>query len=320
MPEPGRIAIAHRNSGIGDMLTQLVHVLWYSQATGRSCYADWIDLPNYSDPQTPGMDLFSKFFASEKIASVAISKQPMRGWSTKNTNDKHSVGHLFTTALEPSVIEEFVCTGHDPGERVAEFRRPLDFLPADLWSSLMQEIRPQDAIKDKIDHSPDALAGCIGIHIRHGNGELFDSDGERELFTAYENMIERVLATTSATELFLSTDSKVAEDWLGSRFGIFKSNSKFLPDDIAVPIHHPDSTDGHQHVRRTDIFRDALRDLYSLSQCRYLICDRHGSFTRAAKAWGNFLCEPARLFQIESGRKPFLSRASTFWEDQNLVK
>lgn len=318
MAETDRIAIARRNSGIGDMLSQLVHVLWYSEATRRKCYVDWIDIPNYFDFQTPEMDLFSMFFTSEKIASVATLRQPMGNWSRKSTANQLSGSQLFASALEPSVIEEFACTGHDAGETVAEFRRPLDFLPTGIWSRLIREIRLKDAIKDTIDHPPEALANCIGIHIRHGNGELFDNDGELELFTAYETMIEHVLATTSTKALFLSTDSKAAEDWLGSRLGSFKSNSKFLPDDIGLPIHHPDSTNGYEHASRSGIFRDALRDLYALSQCRYLICDRHGSFTRAAQTWGNFLTEPGRLFQIKSPRKPFLARARSFWEDQNF--
>lgn len=320
MHEENRLAVACRNSGIGDMLCQLIHVMWYAEATGRRCYVDWIDPPSYSDPQTSGIDLFSTFFKCERIFSASTLHQNNGAHLQRGVTNVLSVDHRSSNALEPSIIEEFVCTGHDPGGSVVEFRRPLDFLPPAISSRLLQRVRLQDAITDTIDHPVETLSDCIGIHIRHGNGELFDNDGELELFAVYEKMIEHVLATTDAAELFLSTDSKAVENWFASRFGNFRSNSKFLPDDIALPIHHPGSTYGNPHVTRLNIFRDALRDMYALSKCRYLICDRSGSFTRAAKAWGNYLTEPDRLFEIQSPRKPFLARARHFWEDQNTSR
>ena len=36
-----RLVVAKRMSGIGDMLLQAMHVLWYSRLSGRTAYFDW---------------------------------------------------------------------------------------------------------------------------------------------------------------------------------------------------------------------------------------------------------------------------------------
>lgn len=297
-----KLAIACRTSGVGDMLTQLAHVMWYAEATGRQCLVDWINVPFYVDPGADDIDLFDTFFTAENAESVA-GHEPSAVRS----------GGMSAEVFELPVIEEFVLTGKDPGGRVVRFQLPMAILPPEIINRYFARIRLKDAITRSLAHTDEVLRSCIGVHVRHGNGELYDDEDEAVLFERYDKAIRQALERNRDAPVFLATDSVKVEQWFSQTFGAFLSNAKHLATTAGLPLHHPQSTAGNPAIQRAEIFADALRDMYALSQCRYLVCEAFGSFTRPPRAWGGFNDHPDRLLEVKTPRKPFLSRAYRVW-------
>lgn len=309
LSEADKAVVSARSSGLGDMLNQLVHVMWYAENVGRYCIVDWIDAQYYSDGG--GVDLFSSYLHSENIFSIADIDRECGGGGVSSVGDgKLDLPVDVVEVVEPSVIEMFATTSIDVEAADVVVRRPVNFFPPARLSDLYNKITIREEIKSYVKSIVLEEEFHIGVHVRHGNGELYSKEEECDLFARYANKLDELVSNFPHAKLFLATDSAVVENWVGLRYGEYVSLKKYLPSDYKAALHHPASTKSEEGVSRVSVFLDALKDMYALSLCDHIVCDSWSSFTRAPLAWGGFYQDLQRIHRIKSPRKPVLSRAS----------
>lgn len=288
-----KTVISARSSGLGDMLNQLVHCIWFASKSDRRCVVDWIGASYYADNEN--QDVWELVFHSPKCVSIG-------------SLDVYSKSELsiikLPELLEPSYVETFAVAKIDSTRDVIFCAKPIDFLPLEVLTDIYRDINIKPLIKKTVDDFFEKLPinHIVGVHIRHGNGELYDEEGELELLRRYEARIENVLKVEPETVFFLATDSLFVESWFENRFGAFLTMPKYLPPSGIGALHHPHTTK-NTNTSRTEVLIATLQDMYALSLCDKLICDTWSSFTKASRAWGGFNSNEGTLIPITVPRK-----------------
>lgn len=302
-----RYAISARSSGLGDMINQLMHIRWFAEQTGRTCLVDWVGSRHYLDDGMEQFDFFTHCFRPCSIKSVSsIDLSQTRIWPGFQTRDQEQNLENLYLLVEPKVVEDFAITGNDPQIDTLRFVRSIDFLPLDKLRPFYNELSPTEQVIERVEKLEADLCDCVGVHVRHGNGELYDRQAEGILLTRYEKAIRQEMHRSPSTaRFFLATDSPRVEDWFLRTFGHFARSGKYLPGYEGCALHYPNSTLG-RNVSRKGIMEDALVDMIALSRCSKLICDTWSSFTRATQVWGNMTVENGKLVGVKVPRKPFL--------------
>ncbi len=308
-----KFAIAARSSGLGDMLNQLVHVRWFCKETSRKCLVDWVGNKYFASTGSSHADVFQYVFESDTITSVSEVQYELDPSSSYTIIKKAVDSDMLPVVrelLEPSILENYAVAGIDPSQENIRVVKPVKFLPIDAVRSIYKEIRPRKYIVDQVDELLAEGNDYIGIHIRHGNGELYDHSSELELLESYKAGIEKVVACAEfEPKYFLATDSELVERWFSEEFGHFYKSSKYMPESGRT-LHHADSTRG-TGISRDQVLVETVVDMLALSRCRTLICDSWSSFTLASQAWGDFSVANGNLHTISVPRKPRTARLKT---------
>ncbi len=300
--ENQKFVVSARASGLGDMLNQLMHCMWYAHNSGRQILVDWVDSRFYTDHiDLKGFDLFDRFFECAEVVSVSSKFAQSLGGGANLQASSLSAAELED--VEPPFVELFAILGCDFSLETVRLTRPVDFLSLDVLVPFYNKLRVNEEVTAPIEAILRQLSVAIGVHIRHGNGELYDNQAELLLLERYKDAITKCREQNPDAPLFLATDSKLVERWFYAEFGDHLKLPKYLPDVKGQALHHPVST-SKAAVSRLEVFESALRDMVALSKCKVLICDTWSSYTRASQAWGGASRANGRLVSITVPRKP----------------
>ena len=111
-------------------------------------------------------------------------------------------------------------------------------------------------------------SNTIGIHIRRTDNEMSIKHSPTQLFLG---KVREELHANPDAKFYLATDDPVEEERFLSEFGdcilVYKKHSFDRNDPIAI--------------------KDALIDLYNLSQCKKILASYYSSFSDVAALWGN---------------------------------
>ncbi|MEO4040771.1 nodulation protein NodZ [Hoeflea sp. CAU 1731] len=299
--EKQKFVVSARTSGLGDMMNQLTHAMWYARNSGRRVLVDWLGSRYYTERSaTERFDIFERFFECDDISSSPSDLALGQGAAVEPSPTELSAAE--TEEVEAPFIELFSILGRDIPLEIVRLTRPVDFLPLDVLAPFYNKLRVRDRVTAPVQATLSQLSTAIGVHIRHGNGELYNEEDELVLFERYREAIVRCKELNPNSSLFLATDSKLVEDWFEGEFGNHLKLPKYLPEEKGHALHHPDST-SKATVSRLDVFEGALRDMVALGQCKILVCDTWSSYTRASQAWGGANKKNGRLFPIKVPRK-----------------
>jgi hypothetical protein len=278
--------VSKRDSGLGDMLSNLTHCIWLAKNIGANVLADW-RYTQYHDSKNQKINFFPEFFELNadfyipELANLNIG-QVVLPYGLKLLSQRND-----RTAVEPQVFETFGLTGRVPRFDTFVTTRSLDFLPIHVQYEYLNLIQIKRDIQNECDRYLESIRQkdrkIYAVHIRHGNGELYIPGGEAEqlLFQLYKNAVEKILEKEGSADFFIFTDSQVAVNWFENTFGtVFKNMNVRYPKRVGLPMHeNRDST-----IFGYDILKWAVQDMYYMSKLDGLICDSWSSYTRLPRA------------------------------------
>ena len=278
--------VSKRDSGLGDMLSNLTHCLWLADNINAKVYVDW-RATLYHDAKNAKINFFPEFFhldvdypieSVDEIHSDAIVL-PYGSGLLKKKNARNLV--------EPQIFETFGLTGKCPKFDVFVSTRSIDFLPQSLAFEYLRSIRIADEIKRECDQYLSNIRAqqskIYGVHIRHGNGELYEVGGDNEklLFERYLAAINEIKVKDPSAAFFLFTDSQAVVRWFEEKVGTpYKNMDVRYPKTIGEPMHF----NTYANLFGYDILKWAVQDMYYMSKLDGLIYDSWSSYTRWPRA------------------------------------
>jgi hypothetical protein len=283
--------ISRRDSGLGDMLSNLTHCIWLAENISAFLHVDW-RYTQYHDSKNKNLNFFPEFFELKADFNVQDIEKLKMGNVILPYGLKQLSHRNDRTAVEPQVFETFGITGKVPRFDTLITTRSLDFLPLSMQFEFLKLIDIQQNIKKECElylsniRKPDRK--IYGVHIRHGNGELYVPGGEAEqkLFDLYNKSINDIREKEGVVDFFLFTDSYSAIDWFEANIGeCFRNMNVRYPKKIGLPMHENRDTT----IFGYDILKWSVQDFYYMSQLDGLICDSWSNFTRWSRAHGKVI-------------------------------
>jgi len=138
----------------------------------------------------------------------------------------------------------------------------------------------------------------VGIHARHTN----EKGGKNTDIRKLESALSRVLSRNPVDRIFLCTDNVATEESLQSRYGNIVVKDKRFPEANDV-VHLTAHASGHG-IRTA---KEAVTEMYLLSQCDVLIDANNSNFGYASSLWSEGRSNPD-LAAEPTGIKPLLRR------------
>ncbi len=298
-------AISARSSGLGDMIAQLMHVYWFCRETDRQCIVDRTHiLHNAEDEASDNENCFSNLFEDCEIHPIECVGELQDYRSSWGADLKGKKKHALSK-FEPPIFETYLLTGVKPRQKYLTFVGSIDILPFDSLWDFYKILQPKNQISRSLFETIPDLRDHIGVHVRHGNGELYDGDGEHRMFESYRNTIDSLIADVEHPKFFLATDSGRVHEWFQRQYGDFTTLNSELPTAEGETLHKRRARrDGAGAPKSTsELLQEALKDMLALSMCSHLICSRGSSFTRCSRAWGNLKESNGRLRFVDAPRR-----------------
>lgn len=282
----GRIVVARRASGLGDMLAQASQLGRLAELNDLDCYIDWRKT-FYGDPNDP-VNLFGTVIFHDRVKSITTLKNYRQvlahGCYIESTDLANSLfrSNLEETCKLPLIID---C--------------PVSVLSPSEYFPFLREFRFHGSVYEAADEllSVGESRYLVGIHYRHGNGEFSELKSGRiveeeiasihKLYRSLKAQNKNALALVCTDSI---TSSKIFED-LFYPDEILVS-CKNLPDPDTGPMHYRHLVEQHcEPSNQANLFH-ALLDMVALSRCDILLRARFGSFADWSESVMQF--NPAR--------------------------
>jgi hypothetical protein len=156
-------------------------------------------------------------------------------------------------------------------------------IPEESRWPIMKSMKPSKLVIDSLKTINLDQIKKIGIHYRHGNGELKDIR-KVDLIIEYFNICDKILSKEPLAMLFVCTDNKEILDKFQCKYigRVISIDKWYPPANIGGRMHgHPDCPSPSENAI------NAMKDIYMLSKCNYLIYPKT-YFSLVAEYWGNF--------------------------------
>jgi hypothetical protein len=272
--------------GLGSNIATLLAAKKLAEITNRTLYVDWRDtmysdgIVNYyselfnDNNQDIQLSHFDNMTFFPEMWST-IGHKTMIEDITKNY-DKNLLNKLFNPSYHQLVTTDadviIICN-----------RIYHKNIPEESRWTIMKSMKPSQPIVDSLNTINLDQIVKIGIHYRHGNGEL---KGIRnvDLITEYFYVCDKILTKEPLAFLFVCTDNKdILHKFQHKYKGRVLSIDKWYPQaNIGGRMHgHPDCPSPIENAK------NAMKDIYMLSKCNYLIYPKT-YFSLIAEYWGNF--------------------------------
>jgi len=282
-----RIVVAKRMAGIGDMLLQAMHVLWYARLSGRNAYFDW-RCSLYSGPNN-GANLFPRLFEQPGIDNAEGKLERCRDFWPARWNRGNIHGSSVSLngpgsplgALdgEPAFLFDFLCEGRDRTESCVVVTRYCHFLPGMVCHRLAQEFNPVKRIRDAVAARRSACAAAgplIGVHFRDFHA-LCPAGGRAEKLALYRSALESIVSQHSSASVAIFSDNPEAAAELAQGF-----------ESRLVKLSSPDATPQSFHrysmgldATHPDLLAEAERvieEIWLLASCDVLLGSNASAF------------------------------------------
>ncbi|MBU3626739.1 hypothetical protein ICN48_10900 [Polynucleobacter sp. JS-Safj-400b-B2] len=278
--------VSKRDSGLGDMLSHLSHSIWLAKSIGATVYPDWRNT-RYHDPESLGLNYFLDFFYLEDVPYTQTLLDVPKDITILPYREALSIGGSCPPYFEPPIFETYGLTGTVPAFDIFVSSKVLDFLSQPVQFQYMRNIKITETIKKQCNEVLQDMrrfdGNIFGVHIRHGNGELYAVGSKEEtlLFNRYEKILNQLLQQNKNLKFFLFTDSQIVINWFEKKFGsVFKNPNARFPKSIGEPMHF----NVYKELAGHNILQWSVQDLYLMSQLDGLICESWSAFPRWAIA------------------------------------
>ena len=290
--------------GFGNRLQALCQALVYCQLTGRQIVVDWRDA-RYSDS---GENAYPLLFESLGFdidlldrAMNSVSPAIWKGMLDKEIDwmKVHFAPHATSAKLANEAIKKFsisplklnskkqVVVMCDYKFNLKRFARHLDRLPhawpktssGDLLHYLFKTyIVPRYEIRKKVKDFKAAYFSnpTIGIHVRYTDN-VRGRNKPLEVLDVYFVAIDKLRKKYPSATLFLATDNQRVEKRFAEKYENLIVMGKQYPDKENQSIHHRASG-----LNKTTAAKEALQELYLLSECDYLVHSSGSTFAKLA--------------------------------------
>jgi Nodulation protein Z (NodZ) len=304
MRERKQIIIAKATSGLGNRILAACTAILYAEIVGAQVYLDWTE-GNYSDI---GDNAFEKFF--ECISPAYISELPPDIFGSTSVYPvvwqgrlNTSFGNLATelsacdTDLSFDITQDtlkedvlvFCAYTHKIHKMRHLFKGDYSFLNKLNNSQVLRLLLERffvlrNPVKDLVEtYSREKFsASTIGVHIRYTDMKISVEDIIKN--------VKKIVGKDIHRKIFLATDSQ----------DIIRRFKITFPGTIVAPKWFPEEG-GRLHLKdhydKFQIGVEALRDLYLLAECNYLVYSSRSSFGRIASLVSK--APPKNIYDIE---------------------
>lgn len=288
---PRRLLWVKGKAGLGNRMLSALTGILYARITGRQAVIDWRD-GSYSDD---GTNSFPKLFTSPYVVDIppvgseSVAPALWTGNLHKNTQDfieevdprahgsfRHhwkfstdlsrqdqhedilvmwSFSHLIDR-LRPLFRGEFAFLGPYTNDEVLRWL---------LQTSLALRPEIQSQVEDWFAHHLATARTVIGVHVR-----FMDRSISLHHFIRH---LDRLLEKVPDATIFLATDNAKVSEQIQKDYRNVVSTAKWFPQ-TGISMHqNPECPDKVQNAI------DALRDMYLLARCDYLVYPRSSTFS-----------------------------------------
>lgn len=297
---------ASSGAGLGHVLTAIAVYADYARNTGR-CFHITCRTWNLRIDKSLDIDpIFTELFELESASSNAIQL------SERACNAAINSCHSFLLVGEGNkdIANSFPEQEQLHAHEVTPMRefRPLLMNNVDHQADciIIQTISPFSSLRkdfpffaaypaparlsDSLQHDmlrQIALERCVGVHIRHGNGEFLHgrSEGGSDEFQLMVNEIMRTalsIAAQHSLDIIAFSDSTHLLQQLHIEHGV-----KFVPADARPDQIWTEYLQGLEQQDRAQAIRAMLGDFYALTQCAHVVCGS-SLFTTAAYIFSRY--------------------------------
>jgi hypothetical protein len=310
--------VAHRISGLGDMMSQAAHLIDLGSAIGSPVFIDW-RRSLYSTKTTNMINLFGSIVFHDDALPVERSPElgdDPRGREIASGRYEQviSIPDYLRMFDGEAVISTAFAVATGPMSEQLDLETLYERVGKFYFGDSVCEIA-------KSFWRVNNLSGAIGLHYRHGNGEFEGAKSAEQVQQEIQQCLEPIASITARSKrepkIFLCTDSKESEALfrahLGNRLIVFP---KYFREKGAGALHvvSHDADDG-AHLHK--ILEDALVEMLLLAQCDYLVRDSWSTFTNfsAARIFRRFN-DMSRIVFLRQARAPMaqLTAYSRFTE------
>jgi len=284
--------------GLGSNIATLVDAMYLADMTGRKIIVDWRDRMYGMNGENYFNRLFKNRWTADlpEIFNESMSFYP-RIWTKKFNDTFKNVYREAPRTEKPSLVRFSLRMLQDKREDVIVMTNKL-FIPDDILSLKMKRdyvrrFEPVNELKLRIDNfhpnvpiHPEVYSAVektrlIGVHYRHGNGEL-KNRRITDLYESYDEILKKLIKEDENSLIFLCTDSKEVEEYFEARYNCIKNNKLLL--EKGEGCLHGNTKTGDL----TAVGKDALLDMYMLSKCDYLVYPNGSWFSRMSYFLGDF--------------------------------
>lgn len=302
-----RVLLIKAKGGLGNRMLSAVTGVILAQLGNRTPVIDWRD--GMYVPE--GVNLYPQLFRDpvgmdpaqfDRHAAVApaiwagrLGEQPVT-IIARHFPTRHSSPFIYRQLSIP-------LSGADPGALVGVFwsylpklarlrrrmRADRQFagreLDAIARETLERFFTPNDRIRQAVDRLFVGRRGpVIGVHIRFTDRKV--------PLPRIARALSRLRARLPDSDIFLATDSAVAQDYVTARFDrVFTIDKQLVTDGQAL---HYAGTAMADPLREAE---NAMIDMVALAQCDWLVHSRHSTFSVAASLIGGI--PPARQIDVD---------------------
>jgi hypothetical protein len=215
-----RLVVAKRMSGIGDMLLQAMHVLWYARLSGRTAYIDW--RRSLYSALNDERNLFPRLFEEPRNDTAEGKLARCRdfwpaSWNRSNIHGSFTIlnGPGSTRSAldgEPAFLFDFLCGEPDRTESCVVVTRYCHFLPKLVCHRLAQEFVPVKRLRDAVAARRAAYGApgpLIGVHFRDFHA-LCPAGGRAEKLALYRSALESMVRQHPGAGIAIFSDNPEA--------------------------------------------------------------------------------------------------------------
>jgi len=297
MSTPG-IVLIKGAAGLGNRMLAVLSGAAYAQITGRLSAVDWRD-GLFAPENSNAFDLLFKSSGNVQADSISdndsVSPSIWRGKVSLSANSlvhslwPHLLGEYSTAKMTsidisrldyPEKVLVFWCWDDQIRLMRKHFKGPFRPLRRKSTFEIQRELARQYLIpRPELRQQIDAFKvehwsqDVIGVHIRY-------TDLKVPLQRFY-GAVDRLVPLNSSRKIFLATDNEAVQEEFRKRYANLIIRPKYFRGD-GKPLHlNPNDGDVTQRAR------EALIELYLLSECHHLVCARWSTFSYMAQVLSN---------------------------------
>ena len=287
--EAPRILVVKGKAGMGNRLRFLAHAFVYAIASRRVLVIDWSD-PTYSND---GQNVFQEYFEPDNLSLLEVELESLNGievvpniWDGYLDYPVSEMKGMINKAINQRIRENLLSgplwndfDNPAPIQVVWAYNQHLKRIPPALLSRVIgkkssreiliwffQEILTLNwVLRQRIESFVAKNPSMIGVHVRQS-----DKKTTHPLSTSFEK-IDRL---DDSHSIFLATDNLQIFEQFVKRYGNrVISTPKWYPSPGASCHQNKQCPD------RLENGKEALVDIYILSQCKFLLRQKDSSFT-----------------------------------------